>query len=285
MLSGTLKIDLRGSLQNPAWSPNGTALCFTRFREGYNKGPSDLYIMDLTTGYLTPLVNDGHANVSQPGSCWHARTNKIIYSSDRDGHDEIWMIDANTLKREKIGRFLKHAAYEPSWAPDGLSFACEVHEIDEEGHGRIYVQFMRETLPITQVGFDCRQPNWSPTEEKIIYQRQYMGPWNVWLYDCNTKQHTNLTGSFTGDKTDATWHPSGKSILYSGEIPGQDQEGLTIMPLNGRPRSFPLLAVKGYVGAPSWSPDTKYVAIETSPTDPEGGAGTKLKIINVETTP
>ena len=62
-----LDIPLEGSLQNPAFSPDGKSIVFTRFRDGYNEGASDLFIYNLDTEELTILISDGNGNVNLPG--------------------------------------------------------------------------------------------------------------------------------------------------------------------------------------------------------------------------
>lgn len=76
-----LEIDLDGSLQNAAWSPDGDAIVFTNFRENYNEEPADLYIADAEDGAVSELVNDGSGNVNLPGSAWSAAAEIIVFSS------------------------------------------------------------------------------------------------------------------------------------------------------------------------------------------------------------
>jgi len=40
-----INISLSGSLQNPAFSPDGNYLVFTRFRNGYNEEPADIFVV------------------------------------------------------------------------------------------------------------------------------------------------------------------------------------------------------------------------------------------------
>lgn len=71
-----LNIPLSGSLQNPAFSPDGRA--------------------------LRVLVSDGSTNVSLPGASWNARTRTIVFSSTRGDHDEIFMIKANGRPGQEV---------------------------------------------------------------------------------------------------------------------------------------------------------------------------------------
>jgi hypothetical protein len=49
------------------WKEACRILFFSRFQNGYNKEPADLFLFDLTTKRLTQLVSNGVAN---PGSVW-----------------------------------------------------------------------------------------------------------------------------------------------------------------------------------------------------------------------
>ena len=94
---GAYQVDIpqSGSLQNPAWSPDGQSILFTRFRNGYNKEPADLSIIDLESTSMRTLVSDGSGNVNLPGSSWNSATHEIVFSSSREPHDEIFVIDEN----------------------------------------------------------------------------------------------------------------------------------------------------------------------------------------------
>ena len=91
------------------------------------------------------------------------------------------------------------------------------------------------------------------------------------------------SASIAGDKTDATFSPDGRYILYSGEVPGRGGESLLALPVEGG-RPVPITQAAGYHGAPSWSPDGGYVAMEASTHAPDGTAGTHLIITPVQKT-
>lgn len=277
-----VRIPLTGSLQNPAWSPDGKKLAFTRFRNGYNKGPADVYVLDLATNKLHTVATDGSDNVSQPGSTWNPRTGELVFSSDRGGHDEIWTSKGDGSPPRKLTSRPKYLAYEPSLSPDGKAVVFESHAAGGSRSGWITIYDIAQDRydNLTSLTEDSRQPNWSPSGDHILYQKRTHGRWEIWLYNVKTKQHRLATGGLSGDKTDATFSPDGRYILYSGEAPGRSGESLLALPLEGG-RPIPITSHAGYHGAPSWSPDGVYVAMEASAGAPDGTAGTQLIVTPV----
>ena len=174
-----LPILMDGSLQNPAWSPDGNAIVFTRFRNGYNQGPADLIVYDLESETTKMLVSDGSDNVNLPGSTWNKATSQIVFSSSREPHDEIYIINmvADPVNEIKITDRLHQVAYEPSISYDGQWIVFETHELDVEDHGIITKYKLDGTEPyqlLTDPNNDCRQPNWSPDGAHVLYQNQKM---------------------------------------------------------------------------------------------------------------
>jgi TolB protein len=286
-----LRIPLDGSLQNPAWSPDGNSIVFTRFRNGYNRGPADIYAFNLVDSTLTAVAADGSSNVSQPGSTWNRQTGRIVFSSDRDGHDEIYSVavGARRSAATKLTSRAAFVAYEPSMAPDGRALVFESREIKNTRKGRITL--LRLDAPgryqdLTDPKDDCRQPNWSPAGNIILYQKRTGDQWDIWFYDISTGEHRPFTTG-RGDKTDATFSPDGRFVIYSGESGGGDDDAdgdnlFAVAVEGGRPIS--LTRHDGYHGAPSLSPDGTYVVLETSAESPRKGVGTELLLTPVRRT-
>jgi len=282
---GALKINISqtGSLQNPAWSPDGSSILFTRFRSGYNEEPADLFVVKLSDLSLRTLVSDGSGNINLPGSSWVG--NKIVFASTREPHDEVYIIDENGNPGDEIqvtGRSGK-VAYEPSLSPDGQWVVFESHILDAEGNGVITKYRIDGTASyqdLTDEGDDCRQPNWSPSGDLILYQKYSAGQWNIWVMSTDGTNKKQVT-SGAGDKTDASFSPDVQWILYSSDEGVLEYANLYIIPVAGGNPVRVTTYNGGYDGAPSWSPDGTRIAFESCAGDPDGSAGTSLWIIEV----
>lgn len=276
-------IPYSGSLQNPAWSPDGAAILFTAFRNGYNEEPADLVIFDLETRSIRMLVSDGSGNVNLPGSAWNGPSGRIVFSSSREPHDEVFAIaaDGSPGSETRVTHRARYVAYEPSISPDGRQVVFESHPLDAEGEGVITLVQVGgggAYQPLTAAGEDCRQPNWSPAGDLIVYQKLAGGRWEVWVADPDGTTHRQVTGG-PGDKTDASFSPDGYWIVFSSDARHLEFAELFIVPAAGGEQRQ-LTDTGGYAGAPSWSPDGKSILFEASPGDPEV-LGTTIWLIEI----
>ena len=280
-----LDINLSGSLQNAAFSPDGKSIVFTRFRKGYNKPPSDLYIYNLETKALRELVSDGSSNVNLPGESWNDSTYAIIFSSDRGPHDEIYSIaETGTPGDEKqITSRTDSVGYEPTFSPNGQWIVFESHKMDQEGKGVITkykTDGSSSYMTLTAFGRDCRQPNWSPTGNKILYQYAVQGQWDIWGINPNGTGDSKIT-NFDGSKTDAVFTPDGQYIIFSMENEAINMANIFKSAVTGANAATQLTNYRGYDGAPSISPDGKTIIFESSSKEPDKSDGTSLWMLDL----
>jgi TolB protein len=278
-----LNIPLTGSLQNPAFSPAGEWIVFTRFINGYNGEPAEIYKYNLSSGQLILLVSDGSANVNLPGSSWNGKIKKIVFSSSREPHDEIFLIGENGISNSEVRITYRknRVAYEPTLSPDGVWVVFESHYLEQEENGIIIKYRIDKTssyISLTKEGDDCRQPNWSPNGDKIVYQRYEGGQWDLWVMNPDGSNKKKITTG-PGDKTDASFTSDGQFIVYSSDFESMLSNIYKISIAGGNP--VRLTNYSGYDGAPSISPDGTKLVFESCSKNPDNSQGTKLFIFNL----
>jgi TolB protein len=276
-----LNISLSGSLQNPAFSPNNNSIIFTRFINGYNIEPAEIYKFNLITEQLTLLVSDGSGNINLPGASWN--NGGIVFASTRDPHDEIYLIPENGQSGDEIqitSRSNK-VAYEPTLSPNGEWIVFESHILDIETDGIISkykVDGSSSYVELTDQGDDCRQPNWSPNDNKILYQRKISGQWNIWIMNTDGTNKTQVTSNL-GNCTDASFTTDGQSIIFSSDYQVNIANIYKISIEGTNP--IKLTNFNGYDGATSISSDETKLIFESINADPDESNGTKLVMLEL----
>jgi TolB protein len=258
------------SVQNPAFSPDGRSMLFTRFRAGYNEGAADIAVLPLAGGAARDIVADGAQNVNLPGSSWNAN-GSIVYSSDVSGPDSPFLVHPDGSNAAMVSLGPGDRSFEPTLSPDGRRIVYEstptdaVHRvsvISTDGTGKTQLT----------AGPNDRQPNWSPRGDLLLFQRGLGGDnWAILTLKPDGSDPTRITPE-NQSATDASFSADGRFIVYSASVEGEDNTGLWIVQVNGAgarrlTRSAP------YDGAPSFSADGSFVAFEStmgadeSPTD------------------
>lgn len=179
---------------------------------------------------------------------WSPDGAKIVFQSDRDGHPELYVMNANGTNpvRLTVG-----GGYNPCWSPDGARIAFELGDIfvmNANGSNRM-------ALTHGTTFFTSRDPTWSPDGGRIAFTARRGGQEQIYSMNADGSNETNLTNNITYNAWPA-WSPDGTRIAYVRDA------GIFVMSAYGT-NIIHLPNTPGY--QPAWSPDGTKIAFTESP--------------------
>src|SRR6266542_533118 len=133
---------------------------------------------------------------------------KIVFTSDRDGNDEIYVMNADGTAQTNLTNNPATDA-RPVWSPDGsrIAFAStrggfffDIWVMNSDGSGAPV------DLTNTPAGSDVR-PDWSPDGTKLTFYFGDVGH-DVYVMNADGSGRTNLTNSAASD-FGPVWSPDG----------------------------------------------------------------------------
>lgn len=100
-------------IQDPAWSPDGRKLAFTK----YNDGNQNLWLMDVESGEIKPLTNYDDGTQLETVD-WSPDGKEIVYGAYRWVQHDLYVIGADGSNHRAL-TMDKFEDREPHWAHDG----------------------------------------------------------------------------------------------------------------------------------------------------------------------
>ena len=190
-----------------------------------------------------------------------ALNGKIVFETNRDGNDEIYVMDADG---GNLRNLTQHPARDirPDWSPDGKQVVFISNRSGNEeilvGDQEIYVMDAdgSNLRNLTQhPGFDS-YADWAPDGKQILFTSSRDGAHNVHIMDADGQNVRRLTdnppdGEFA---MAPVWSPDGKWIAFEWVQAGGS--GIYLMNPNGRD-IHPVSSLEAgfYKGHAEWSPD------------------------------
>jgi Tol biopolymer transport system component len=180
-LTGTGPLtDTGAGAQFPHWSPDGKRIVFqttpvVNGRFVYR----NIFVINVDGTGLTKLTNSSTYQNRRPA--WSPDGTRIAFSSNRDGNDEIYVMNADGSNPIRLTHDV-HSNQAPDWSPDGSKI---VFQSNRTGNLQIWVMNADGTglmqLTNTQGCTRSGDPTWSPDGSKIAFASDRDFPTD----DCN----------------------------------------------------------------------------------------------------
>jgi Tol biopolymer transport system component len=140
---------------NPAFSPNGSQICFYAALPGRSRVPGGYYVMDKGASDLYLLFEVPYDNYQ--GACdWSPDGTKIAFNAD----EEVYVINADSTNSTALTR---NSALDgsPSWSPDGTKIAFSSNRY---GDSNIYTMDVdgSDVALVTNSRYEDISPDWQP---------------------------------------------------------------------------------------------------------------------------
>lgn len=189
-----------GSNSHPRWSPDGSQIVYENWSEGNS---FDIYLMDSDGSNQRSLVATSARELL---ANWSPDGSKIVFVSDKDGKDEIYIMDLRTESTTKITNNFKFATA-PEWSSDGTRIAF-VSDTGGAGRSQIFTMNIDGTnvRQLTNYNIDNFDggPTWCPDNSCIIFMRFVKGSPKLMYLDLATKEVIPLLMDIFNPEIDET---------------------------------------------------------------------------------
>lgn len=145
---------------------------------------------------------------------------KVIYCLSRDGSSQLYSYHPDiTTGKMQLYRLTHNNGnnVSPVLLDNGDIVFCS--DFQRTSPQICYYQAATKTIERITDGGYCSSPAYCPITKKIAYIKVIDGVMQVCVYDCTSREHTQLTFD-QGDKDECTWSPCGNYIAYSLEAHG-----------------------------------------------------------------
>lgn len=168
------------NIASPDYDGNGERIVFSALKEGQ----TDLFIIHLSTGEITPLTNDVF-NDTHPS--WHPEKDQVVYASERGPKNRLVLLDVTEPAARKTERLLTDGefnAISPTWAQDGDALIyCE----DRQGVYDVYQLALADDgnrlTRLTNMMTGCFNPSLSPDGKSLLFTAYQNGKYDVCVMD------------------------------------------------------------------------------------------------------
>jgi Tol biopolymer transport system component/drug/metabolite transporter (DMT)-like permease len=213
----------------------------------------------VLVGVLAAAVTIGLCSGASPARAAFPGTNgKIAFRSDRDGNDEIYVMNADGSGETRLTNDSGYDG-EPAWSPDGRKIAFTSYR---DGDPEIYVMNADGSgqTNLTQNDVVDGSPAWSPDGQKIAFTSEVgiYGTFDIYVMNADGSGRANLTNYAAADDIVAAWSPDGQKIAFSSFRDGNWE--VYVMNADGSGQTNLTNNAAASDHTPDWSPDGHEIA-------------------------
>ena len=223
---GTNEVNLtnvQGDDGRPAWSPDGSKLAYTCYRQpdGSLGAPQRICVRNADGTGFAVLSN---TLAEDFGPAWSRDGSQIVFGTFTPGSPSVLSI----MNADGTGRFpiLISGAANPDFSPDGWTLV-----FDNVNSIWTFNRLTQTSLRLTNATGDFR-PRYSPDGSKIVFQSSRDGQPDIYVMNSDGTGQTRLTNNAAGDTAPA-WSPDGTKILFTSLRDGPMSPALYLMNADG----------------------------------------------------
>jgi len=149
-------------------------------------------------------------------------------------------------------------------SPDGSRIAANVFHMSK---GAIMIIDARGSRTLTTCSGPCPFPVWSHDGRNIYYTANRKGPYDIYMKAADGSGEETPVVTFEGQQFGATFlaaSPDGKYLAFASPGPAGTIMHIYTVALDGDRKPQPFHAASANEGVPSFSPDSKWLAFESS---------------------
>jgi Tol biopolymer transport system component len=185
-----------------------------------------------------------------------SQSNYLVFSSQRDGNQEVYLLDITTGRATNLSQSEGDDGY-PRCSPDGqrIAFATnrdgywEIYLMNRDGSGQ-------QNLTKNRGGNGYM--DWSPDGQSLVFASTRNGGRNNEIYTIRANGYgLRRMTTQSAEHVYPAWSPDGRKIAFASERDGNRQ--IYVMNADGT-NLIRLMSNRWYDDYPAWSPDSSQIA-------------------------